>query len=251
MQRWMAAHAVPRGSLAVTFDNRLVFAAGYGGRGVNERVPVWSLSKAITALCVASLIKDGRLRLDHPIGPHLARAFERFGKRADKRLAQVTVGQLLSHRGGIPRAVDDNMFAPGLVQLLREHPLCEARIEMLLPLCEARIEMLLPQILRASLVRTPGSEFEYTNMGYLLLGQIIEALTGQSYEVACTERILAAAGIKSPASIATGVASFRPRRDGHSRIRSISRSRASCGRSRQSFSPTKLPSSFTRPIVNG
>ena len=144
--------------------------------------------KAITALCVASLIKDGRLRLDDPIGPHLARAFERFGKPADKRLAQVTVGQLLSHRGGIPRAVDDNMFAPGLVQLLRERPPCEARIEMLLP-----------QILRASLVRTPGSEFEYTNMGYLLLGQIIEALTGQSYEVACTERILAAAGIKSPA----------------------------------------------------
>lgn len=85
MQRWMAAHAVPRGSLAVTFDNRLVFVAGYGGRGVNERVPVWSLSKAITALCVASLIKDGRLRLDDPIGPHLARAFERFGKPADKR----------------------------------------------------------------------------------------------------------------------------------------------------------------------
>ena len=168
MQRWMAAHALPRGSVAVMFDNRLALAAGYGGRGVNERVPVWSLSKAITALCVASLIKDGRLRLDDPIGPHLARAFERFGKPADERLAQVTVGQLLSHRGGIPRAVDDNMFAPGLVQLLRERPPCEARIEMLLP-----------QILRASLVRTPGSEFEYTNMGYLLLGQIIEALTSK------------------------------------------------------------------------
>jgi CubicO group peptidase (beta-lactamase class C family) len=188
MQRWMAAHAVPRGSVAVTFDNRLVFAAGYGGRGVNERVPVWSLSKAITALCVASLIKDGRLRLDDPIGPPLARAFERFGKPADERLAQVTVGQLLSHRGGLPRAVDDNMFAPGLVQLLRERPPCGARIEMLLP-----------QIIRSSLVRTHGSEFEYTNMGYILLGQIIEALTGQSYEVACTERVLGAAGIKNPA----------------------------------------------------
>lgn len=188
MQQWMAAHNVPRGSVAVTFDNRLIFAAGYGGRGVNERVPVWSLSKAITALCVASLIKDGRLRLDDPIGPPLARAFERFGKPADERLAQVTVGQLLSHRGGIPRAVDDNLFAPGLVQLLRERPPCEARIEMLLP-----------QIIRASLVRTPGSEFEYTNMGYILLGQIIEELTGQSYEVACTERVLGAAGIKSPA----------------------------------------------------
>jgi CubicO group peptidase (beta-lactamase class C family) len=54
MQRWMAAHGVTRGSLAVMLDCRLVSAAGYGGRGVNERVPLWSLSKAITALCIAS-----------------------------------------------------------------------------------------------------------------------------------------------------------------------------------------------------
>jgi CubicO group peptidase (beta-lactamase class C family) len=68
MQRWMAAHAVPRGSVAVTWDNRLIFAAGYGGRAVNERVPVWILSKAITALCIATLIRDDRLQLDDPIG---------------------------------------------------------------------------------------------------------------------------------------------------------------------------------------
>src|SRR5215510_16515735 len=79
MQQWMAAHAVPRGSVAVTLENRLIFAAGYGGRGVNERVPVWSLSKAITALCVASLIKDDRLGLNEAIGPHMTKAFEKFG----------------------------------------------------------------------------------------------------------------------------------------------------------------------------
>src|SRR5262245_48907514 len=98
MRHWMAAHAVPRGSVAVTCHNRLVFAGGYGGRGVNERVPVWSLSKAITALCIASLIRDDRLGLNEAIGPHMTKAFEKFGGPTDERLAQVTVAQLLSHR---------------------------------------------------------------------------------------------------------------------------------------------------------
>jgi len=64
-----------------------------------------SLSKAITDFCVASLIRDDRLRLDDHIGRHLASAFKRYGKPTDGRLAQITVEQLLSHRSGIPRAV--------------------------------------------------------------------------------------------------------------------------------------------------
>jgi CubicO group peptidase (beta-lactamase class C family) len=187
MQRWMAAHAVPRASVAVMHNNCLIFAAGYGGRGMNEPVPVWSLSKAITALCIASLVSEGKLQLDDPIGAHLVPKFARFGEPADERLARVTVAQLLSHRSGIPRAVDDNMFAPGLVQLLRERTPREAKVEMLMP-----------RILQARLVREPGVEFEYTNMGYLLLGQIIEALTTQSYEDACAERVLAVAGVGNP-----------------------------------------------------
>jgi CubicO group peptidase (beta-lactamase class C family) len=187
MQSWMAAHAVPRGSVAVMCDNRLVFAAGYGGRGINERVPVWSLSKAITAICIAGLIGEGKLRLDDLIGPHLAPAFAKFGQPADERLKCVTVAQLVTHRSGMPRALDENLFAPGLVQLLREHPPREAKVEMLMP-----------RILQARLLRDPGVLFEYTNMGYLLLGQIIEALTGQTYEVACTQRVFAVAGVRNP-----------------------------------------------------
>jgi CubicO group peptidase (beta-lactamase class C family) len=187
MRRWMAAHSVTCGSIAVMCDNRLVFAAGYGGRGLNERVPIWSLSKAITALCVASFIREGRLQLDDPIGPGLAPTFARFGQPVDSRLARITVAELLSHRSGIPRAADDNLFAAGLVQLLRE---C--------PLSVATIEMPMPSILSARLVRDPGVAFEYTNMGYLLLGQIIEVLAGQPYQDACARRVLAPAGVENP-----------------------------------------------------
>jgi len=58
--------------------------------------------------------------------------------------------------------------------------------------------MLMPLIPKVSLARDPGADFEYTNMGYVLLGQIIESLSGKSYEAACRERVLARAGIKQP-----------------------------------------------------
>lgn len=103
MRDWMAAHHVSRGSVAVMRDDHLVFAAGYRGRRANERVPVWSMSKAITGVCIATLVQDGSLRFDEPIGPWLAR-IARAAAPADPRLAQVTVGQRLGDqndaRGG-------------------------------------------------------------------------------------------------------------------------------------------------------
>ena len=46
MRTWTATHHVPRSSIAVMRNDRLMFAAGYGGRGASDRLPVWSLSKA-------------------------------------------------------------------------------------------------------------------------------------------------------------------------------------------------------------
>jgi CubicO group peptidase (beta-lactamase class C family) len=186
MRDWMAAHHVSRGSVAVMRDDHLVFAAGYGGRRADERVPVWSMSKAITGVCIATLVQDGALRFDDPIGPWLAR-IPRVAAPADPRLAQVTVGQLLTHRSGLPSVVGDNRFAPGMFQLLRQRRPTEATAAALMP-----------SILRLHLAGVPGAEHHYSNTGYLLLGQIIEAATNQTYEAACGQRVLARAGISAP-----------------------------------------------------
>jgi CubicO group peptidase (beta-lactamase class C family) len=191
MRQWMATHRVSRASVAVTHDGRLAFASGYGGRAAHERVPVWSLSKAITALCIASLIREKRLGLSDPIGPLLAPVFSKYGDPADERVTRITVAQLLTHRSGLPRTIDgENLFAPGLTELLRHRAPCDARIEMLLP-----------EIVKVGLVRDVDTEFEYTNIGYVLLGQIIEVLTGRSYEAACAERVLAMAGVGNRPSL--------------------------------------------------
>ena len=101
MRDWVAANRVTAASLAVMRDNRLVLARGYGERRAGDRVPVWGLSKAITAACVASLVDEGRLGFDDRIGPLLTSFFQRAGPPADERLAGVTVGQLLSQHSGL------------------------------------------------------------------------------------------------------------------------------------------------------
>jgi CubicO group peptidase (beta-lactamase class C family) len=188
MRSWMAAHGVSRGSVAVMRNNRLVFAVGYGGRGAAERVAVWSLSKAITATCLATFVQDGRLRFDDPIGPLLAPLFRKVGAPADERLARVTVAQLLTHRSGLPTVVGDNRFAPGAIQLLRQRAPSDAAVDMLMA-----------PIVKLALTKAPGAEYAYSNVGYLLLGQVIETLAGLPYELACGERVLAKAGIREPA----------------------------------------------------
>jgi len=157
MQSWMTKYGVTRGSVAVMRNDRLAFAAGYGGRGANERIAVWSMSKAITALCIAVLVQDKNLSFDDPIGPLLAPVFAKFGKPADERLGRVTVAQLLTHRSGLPQNVGDNKFAPGMRQLLRQRPLSEATVDILLS-----------PIIKLTLAEEPGSKHVYSNVGYIL-----------------------------------------------------------------------------------
>jgi hypothetical protein len=56
--------------------------------------------------------------------------------------------------------------------------------------------MLLGAILKVGLVAQPGSTYAYSNVGYLILGQVIEAVAGEPYETACARRVLDRAGIE-------------------------------------------------------
>lgn len=184
LRAWMATHAIARANLAVMREGRLVHVAGFGDRRADARVGIWSLSKAITAACIATLVREKKLSFDRPIGPLLEATFKQHGPPADPRLATVTVLQLLSHRSGLPTWVGGNRFAPGTGALLRRHAPATAAAHQLLP-----------EMLKISLTKMPGSQHQYSNVGYLLLGRIIEQATGKSYEAACHERVLRPSGI--------------------------------------------------------
>jgi CubicO group peptidase (beta-lactamase class C family) len=182
MRGWMDRFGVRRATLAVMREDRLVLARGYGGREAGERVDVWSLSKAVTGACIATLVRDGTLRLEDPIERHLTPLHARHGPFADERVARVTVADLLTHRGGWPRWFTG--FTSTMGDILRR-----------LPPRATTADMLLPFILRARLAHEPSTRYEYSNTGYLLLGQVIEARAGERYVRACGRRVLARAGI--------------------------------------------------------
>jgi CubicO group peptidase (beta-lactamase class C family) len=186
MRAWMAAHGAVRGSLGVMRDGRLVHVAGYGDRGADDRVGIWSLSKAITATCVATLARDKLLSLNSPIGALLSETFQRYGMPLDPRLERATILNLASHRSGIPTWVGGNRFAPGTRDLLRTHEPSAATVHQLLP-----------EILKIRLTHEPGEQFQYSNVGYLLLGRIVEQVTGKTYEEACYEGVLRPSGISN------------------------------------------------------
>ena len=165
-------------SVAVSVDGTPVHTAAYGKRlgwtdepaEPTDRFRVASISKVVTAIVVLQLVERGQLGLDQPVGGIIA---QRLGVApVDARFYGITVRQLLAHRSGLGSFVS-LMFDGGL----RTCP------------DAAR------QALGFNLGQDPGAKYTYSNMGYCLLGQLIETVTGRPYEAVAVDQVLAPLGI--------------------------------------------------------
>jgi D-alanyl-D-alanine carboxypeptidase len=134
-----------------------------------SRFNLGSASKMFTAVAVGQLVEQGRLAFDAPIG--------RWVEGLSPEVAAVTLRQLLTHSGGL-----GNFFTPdNLGALLKAE-----RLGDLLPL--ARDER--PRF-------TPGSRFQYSNTGFLLLGLAVERASGQRFDDYLRDQVFAPAGMAS------------------------------------------------------
>src|SRR5713101_6751502 len=143
-------------------------------------------SKTITGACIATLIRDRKLAFDTPLSTSLAKFFAAHGKPVDPRAAGVTIAQLLTHRAGFSGNADDNDVATvrKLVAYLRENSARQP----------PKPELLITAF-KTPLPHQPGSDFVYSNTGYLVLGAIIEEATGKPYLSYCREAVLAPLGV--------------------------------------------------------
>jgi N-acyl-D-amino-acid deacylase len=189
IKKWEVAGA----GLAVAHKDKLLLVRGYGLANRERSAPVEptslfrlaSLSKTITAVAVLQLVQDGRLKLDDRVLPILGNIGPRHDRIADSRVHDITVRHLLQHAGGFDRARSgDVVFLLGAADAARRQG------GPLPPDC--------PTILRDTLERTldftPGERFAYSNVGYCILGRVVERATGSPYETYVRERILAPAG---------------------------------------------------------
>jgi CubicO group peptidase (beta-lactamase class C family) len=183
---YMQIRNISQGVLAVTYQGRLILAHGYtwAPAGSNDTRPtslfrIASVSKPVTAVAILKLVQDGRLSLDDKI-VDLLDFTPPAGQSIDSRLADVTVAHLLSHRGGW---AFDPMFSDISIS---------QQLGVPLPVSQTNIIQYMSGV---PLTYLPGTRFIYSNYGYLLLGRIIEAVSGQPYPVYVQQAVLNPMGI--------------------------------------------------------
>ncbi len=192
---FMAARKIPGGALAVVKDGRLVHARGFGWADVERRTPVEattlfriaSISKPVTGVAMLQLVERGKLTLDTRVRdllPH--QAVVPPGGKTDPRWKQITVRHCLQHTGGWDR---DKGFDP----MFRARQIATATGTPAPASADAVVKFMLGQPLDFD----PGTRYAYSNFGYCVLGQIIEHVTGQSYETFVKASVLTPCGIKS------------------------------------------------------
>ena len=193
MKAILQRHGIPGGALAIAKDGRLVLAKGYGWANLETGQTVTpltlfglaSLSKPITALAILLLMEEGKIGLDEPAFDYIKQIQPPRGARVDPRLHKITVRQLLNHSGGWNRAVsgDPIGWTPQMSKALGANP----------PLAP---EHFVAYMMGEPLYFDPGTQSRYSNVGYIILGQIVETVSGQSYEEYAKKRVLDAVEAK-------------------------------------------------------
>ena len=193
LEKIMLRHGGPGAAVAVTKDGRLVYAKGFGWAHYKQKVVATadipfglaSVSKVFTALAVLKLVEDGKLKLDDPAFPILKGLRPPEGGEPDPRLSRITVRHLLNHSGGWDRTKSGDPINWSFR--------ISQRLAVPMPIGE---DDLVRFMLGERLDFDPGTRAEYSNFGYIVLGRIIERVSGQSYEEYVRTRVLKPAGIE-------------------------------------------------------
>lgn len=187
LRRWDISGA----SFALMRNDSLIYAKGYGYADLESETEcdvkhvmrIASVSKLFTATAIMKLVEEGKLSLDTKVfGEEGIFCDSMFLKLRDRNLKRITVDHLLRHTGGFSYPLGDPAFNNWVVA---------SDLKIPQPIT---IEDMVLYAMRNKLRYTPGDHFEYSNLGYILLGHIIEVVSGVDYESYVQENILRPAG---------------------------------------------------------
>ncbi|MBK9014969.1 MAG: serine hydrolase [Saprospiraceae bacterium] len=158
------------GSVLVAQNGKILVEEGYGMADREAKKPqtaqtvfsIGSITKQFTAAAIMKLESMGKLSTNDKLSQYFP--------KAPKDKADITLHQLLTHTAGLPSAIGDdydNVDATAFADLAFSTPLNNP----------------------------PGKEYEYSNVGYSLLGIIIEQVSGMGYEQFLRETIWLPAGM--------------------------------------------------------
>ena len=188
LEPFLARYQLPALAAAVVKDGNVVAVGAVGTRKAGARIPVTlndrfhlgSDTKVMTALLAAMFVEAGKLRWDSTV----AEVFPELAETMDQGLRHVMLEQLLSHTSGIPS--DNDVFGDLIEKsLVQDGNLDELRY------------WLMQQWGPQPLASEPGTTFAYANMNYVIVGAMIERVSGKTWDELITERIFVPLGLRS------------------------------------------------------
>lgn len=164
----MARQKIPGVAIAVVHNGKVVKEQGYGLANVELKIPVTSesvfkigsISKPMIALAVMKLVEEGKIGLDDPVSKYIA--------DAPATWADITIRHLLSHTSGIIRE------APGFDPFKVQNDYDVIKTAFASPL-----------------VFQPSEKYQYCNVGYFSLAEIIARVSGKPWPVYINEVLFA------------------------------------------------------------
>jgi len=208
---FMNNFSIPGMTIAISKNGKLIYSRGFGKANTaltettqpHHMFRIASVSKPITGIAIMKLVEQGRLSLsDRPFGPTgLLRnnTYISQSNVTDTRIYNITVKQLLEHSAGWNR--DINCFPSPTSPYSYMTPGCDpisaplhvtATLGVPNPVTK---DNLIRFMMQKGLNTAPGATYNYSNIGYLILGRVIEEVSGMSYEDFVKNAILSPLGI--------------------------------------------------------
>lgn len=191
IKKFMRYWDIKGASFALMKNDSLIYAKGYGYANKEESVKcdtkylfrLASLSKLITASTIMHLVEENKLSLnDKVFGENGIFKDSIYCHIRDKRVKKITIEHLLRHRACFSSPYGDPAFNLPYVARFLKKELPLSRKDMVIYASRNRLKY------------SPGSSSIYSNLGYIVLTEVIEKVTGQDYEQYVQDSILAPAG---------------------------------------------------------
>jgi D-alanyl-D-alanine carboxypeptidase len=184
IEAFMAKYNIPGASFAVSKNGKMVYAKGYGfaDKEKNEKVTpahifrLASISKTYTGVAIMNLIQEGKIGIDDKVfgeGGILGNDYGTLPLKAD--LSKITVNHLLHHTSGAWGAGTGG-------DVIDQNPSYNTK------------QFFDWVVNTRPLAKAPNTVYDYTNVGYNLLGRIIEKVSKKSYINYLKENIVAKTG---------------------------------------------------------
>ncbi|WP_394750552.1 serine hydrolase [Spongiimicrobium salis] len=170
------------GAVLIAKNGQVHFKNAYGFKhresetpnNVQTKFPIGSITKQFTAMLIMQMVEEGTLSLEASIDTYLPYFPQELGK-------ELTLHRLLSHTSGLPH-----------YEGLLRNGLDEATFSS----SSYTPQELAVLVSKVSLAHQPGTRYHYSSLGYMLLGALLEEVSGKSYAILLKNRITEPLGLK-------------------------------------------------------